>query len=181
MGDLELLIGEDELLQTFEGTPNQSVRLCSVQVRVTKNFLETTSDPITINAPEGRTIEEIVGTEASVYPGDVDIVEIDGILYVEFNASIWIAVCLDDDSCVMLSDTITVQGEIGPSDEIKVVNGEIPEPHLECIDCAVDPGGASVTGKIRVPSFEVVTAQLKSVKVVLDPDVVDPVGDPIDP
>lgn len=181
MGDVNLTPGPDQMLQSFLGSPNESVRLCAVQVKVTKNFDATTSDVITVSAPSGYTIIGLHGCTATIYPGTIQAVDVAGTLEIQFNASIFFMVELDDHNVVMLSDTITVQGVLGPTADIKVTAGGIGTPSLACAGAGIDPGGVSVHGQITVGAFSVITCQFKSVKVVLDPDVLNPVDDPIDP
>jgi len=181
VGDVSLTPGSDEFLQSFTNVPSQSVKLCSVMVKVIKNFSTTTSDVITVDAPEGRTIQELVSCTATIYPGTVEIVDVAGTLEVQFNATIWFTVLLDDGNVVLLSSTRAVQGVLGPSAEIKVAEDGCDIPTLTCVSTGVDPEGVSVHGQIEVSEFSCITCQYKSVKVILDPDVADPVGDPIDP
>jgi len=177
---MNLTPGPETILQDFSGTPSQAVRLCSVQVSVTKSFLESLSAVITIPAPQGHTILNLISCAATIYPGAVSVVVIGGELYIEFNATIWFTVELDDHSVVVLSQTATVQGDLGAETDVKVVP-PLPTPSLSSTDTAVGPGGENVSGKIQVAAFDVETCELKSVKVVLDPDVPNPVDDPIDP
>lgn len=181
MGDVNLTPGADSFLQTFAGTPSSAVRLCSVEVLVTKSFQATTSGVITVAAPAGRTIQQIISCAATIFPGTMQIVDVAGTLEVQFNATIYFTVLLDDNSVVLLQATRTVQGVLGPTNQIKVTAGGCTTPTLTCTGTGITPGGGSVFGQIQIGPFTCQTCQLKSVKVVLDPDVPNPVGNPIDP
>lgn len=172
--------GPEQIIQTFTGTPTQSVRLCSVQVDVTKTFQTSTSGVITILAPLGTTIQTLISCAATIFPGPVTIVTIAGELYIQFNATIWFTVQLNNNSVVLLSQTVTVQGDLGPAADVKVVP-PLTTPTLTCINTGLNPGGVSVFGQIQVAAFNVEACELKSVQVVLDPDVPNPVDNPIDP
>jgi hypothetical protein len=169
------------MIQNFVGVSSQAVRLCSVQVNVTKSFLTSTSNVITIPAPTGLTITNLISCAAAIFPGTIQVVDVAGTLEVQFNASIFFTVQLHNNNVILLSDTITVQGVLGPTSEVKVTSGGCTVPTLSCINSSIGPGGASISGQIQVGPFTCETCQLKSVKVVLDPDVPDPVGPPIDP
>lgn len=177
---MNLIPGPEQIIQNFTGTPSKSARLCSVQVQVTKTFQVSTSTVITVPAPPGRTIQSLIASAATIYPGTVTVVTIAGHLYIEFNATIWFTVRLDDSSMILLSQTVTVQGDLGLASDVKVVP-PLPTPTLSAINTGVTSGGVSVFGQIQVAPFNVKVCELKSVKVVLDPDVPNPVDDPIDP
>lgn len=177
---MNLTPGPEQIIQTFVGTPSEAVRLCSVQVDVTKTFQMSTSAVITVPAPACHTIQSLISCAAALYPGPVLIVDIGGELYIQFDATIWFTVELDDNSVVLLDQTVTVQGDLGPAADVKVVP-PLPAPALSCVNAGVNPGGISVFGQIQVAAFSVGACELKSVKVVLDPDVPNPVDDPLDP
>lgn len=181
MGEVNLTPGTDTFLQSFTGTPSSSVRLCSVEVLVTKSFQATTSDVITVSAPAGRTVQQIISCAATMYPGAMQIVNVGGTLEVQFNTTIYFAVLMDDNSVTLLQATRTVQGVLGPADQIKVTPAGCTTPTLSCTGTGISPDGTSVFGQIQIGPFTCETCQLKSVKVVLDPDVANPVDNPIDP
>jgi len=177
---MNLTPGPEEIIQTFSGTPHEALWLCSVQVAVTKTFVLSTSAVITILAPTGRTIAVLHGSASTIYPGVVTTVTIAGELYIQFSATIWHTVELDNHNVVVVSSAVTVQGDLGLASDVKVVP-PLPTPVLTATGTGVDTGGVSVHGQIQVAAFDVGTCALKSVKVVLDPDVANPVDDPIDP
>ena len=177
---MNLTPGPEEVVQTFTDPLSEAVRLCSVQVEVTKAFQVSTSAVISILAPVGRTIQVLVSCVATIFPGTVTVITTAGELFIEFNATIWFAVKLDDNSVVILQQTVTVQGDLGLAADVKVTL-PLPTPVLSCTSTGINLGGVSVFGQIQIAAFDVLTCELKSAKVVLDPDVPNPVDIPIDP
>lgn len=181
LDSVDLVRGPEEYINTFTATPNSAVTLCDVQVDAVKTYLTTLSGTLTAFPTPPRTVASIITCFANIYPGSIQVVQAGGNVYLQFNATLWWVVQQDDASVALLSNTVLVQALIGPTGQIKVVPGSWTIPSLTCVNPAIGAGGTSVTGNIQVGPMSVDVCEDKSVTVVLDPEVPDPVGDPIDP
>ncbi len=80
----------------FTATPNESVLLTAVPLNVQKHFSAAVSDLITIDAPAGSTITDLLSAHANMYPGGMTISEVSGNYVLEFKATIFFTVEIDN-------------------------------------------------------------------------------------
>lgn len=180
LDSFDLIRGPDRIISEFTGTPHEAVRLCSVQVRVGKTFQPTSSGILTTAPAPPRTVTSVATCVATIYPDGIHIVEIGGVVLARFSATIWWVVGLDNSSMAVLWTAVTVQGDLGPSGQMKVIPASWTVPALTCTGVGIGPGGAYVTGVLQVGAMSCGVCENKSLKTALDPDDPHPVQDPID-
>ena len=158
--------------RTFSATPIESVLLTAVPLSILKQFAAATSELITINAPEGSMITDLLNVHANMYPGGMTVSELSGNYVLNFKGTIFFTVEIDNGNVILMSEEIEVIGDIGPVADIPIT--PIPPattPVIGTSDTAISPGGTSVKGKITVGAFSMNVTQLMELNVVIDPDI----------
>ena len=167
MSDIMITQRTDHSLTPISGAPTDYVTLGAVEIKVTKSFDPTTSSKITLNSPSGENIINLINTTTTIYPGTVQIIDVSGMLYIEFNVRIFFNVECASGLVTLLSDTITVQGELGKAGEVRPISSTIKVPTTKAINTGFTE--STVYGDIHVGTFSCDICKLKSVKVMIDP------------
>ncbi len=156
----------------FVATPVESVLLTAVPLNVQKSFSASVSDLITIDAPAGSTITELLSAHANIYPGGMMVSEVSGNYVLQFRTTIFFTVEIDNGNVILLSNVIDVVGEIGPVADIPVIpTPPVTAPVIGTSNTAISPGGTSVVGTITVGAFNMNVTQLMSLNVVINPEI----------
>lgn len=149
-------------------TPTDYAVLGAVEIKEVKNFLLTTTPLMTINLPVGETWVATLNTSADMWPGSLQIVDISGSYYVEFNTTISFTVQCSSGHVCLLQDTVQAQGLLG-------VVGTVTPSTATIIPPAVVPNAGSlgntattVFGSIDIATFFVNVLESKSVEVALN-------------
>ncbi len=177
MSNIIINPGTDVNQWTLTGAPVDYAILGAVEVKEEKNFISTTSAPISFSAPPGETITAILNCTATIWPGSIQIVDISGTFYVEFNTTISITVQYASGLVALLQQTLVAQGLLGPVGTVIPSTSPITPPTVTCVGAAITGGGTGVQGSIQIGAFFVDVLELKSVKVALDPT--SPIGPPL--